>query len=518
MKFLRSGVRNTGLIFLGHWNDDWNTEYFLPTNTWVHLSGTYDGTTEKFYVNGSFKNSRTPQQDWTIQSDELIIGATFTTQSGNYFNGQIDEMRIWYEARTESEIQTNMYNEIYDISGASNLATYYQFNATDGAVLTDLKGYNTGTLVSMDNSDWTESYAMVVPIPMEALGISQDGFTANWYAPEIGIVENYILDISEITDFSTFVSGYEGLNVGNVTSQDITGLTSGATYYYRVRAEKSSVSGTGGFYRDYISTITLYTEFPIINTQPESQIDTCEGTKNILLYVNGDYIETFQWQISTDGTTWTDLSDNNDYANTGTATMQIIDATIDMQNTIYRCKVCNQDVNCIYSDELLLTIIKTPIVDLDTEIEIIEGESVTLSAGTFNENVTYFWYPTEETTNSIIVSEENVYSLTVSEGNCYAYDSIRVFFAEQQIVIPNAFTPNGDGINDTWKIFDPSNRNYDVIILDKNGSTLISYTTHEIPEGWDGRKNNIDLPSDIYWYVLKYEDGEVKTGTILLKR
>ncbi|HBX53295.1 MAG: hypothetical protein A2275_10600 [Bacteroidetes bacterium RIFOXYA12_FULL_35_11] len=67
--------------------------------------------------------------------------------------------------------------------------------------------------------------------------LSVTTFSANWTA-SVG-AETYYLDISTTSDFSTFVTGYQNLNVGNVLTYTVTGLTCGITYYYRVKAANS---------------------------------------------------------------------------------------------------------------------------------------------------------------------------------------------------------------------------------------------------------------------------------------
>jgi hypothetical protein len=65
-----------------------------------------------------------------------------------------------------------------------------------------------------------------------------NGFTANWNA--VSGATAYYLDVSTNPSFSTFVTGYNALNVGNVTSLAITPLASGFTYYYRVKSSNAT--------------------------------------------------------------------------------------------------------------------------------------------------------------------------------------------------------------------------------------------------------------------------------------
>jgi hypothetical protein len=72
------------------------------------------------------------------------------------------------------------------------------------------------------------------PTANNATGISTTSFTANWNS--VPGATGYYLDVSTDAGFSSFVPGYNNLNVGNVTSYNVSGLTTCGTYYYRVRA------------------------------------------------------------------------------------------------------------------------------------------------------------------------------------------------------------------------------------------------------------------------------------------
>jgi hypothetical protein len=67
-----------------------------------------------------------------------------------------------------------------------------------------------------------------------------NSFTANWTS--VSGATSYRLDVSTSSTFGTFVSGYHDLNVGNVTSKVVSGLTANTFYYYRVRAFNGNTS------------------------------------------------------------------------------------------------------------------------------------------------------------------------------------------------------------------------------------------------------------------------------------
>jgi phosphodiesterase/alkaline phosphatase D-like protein len=74
----------------------------------------------------------------------------------------------------------------------------------------------------------------VAPTVQSATNVTFSSFTANWSAVSGAI--DYRLDVSTSNTFTTYVPGYQDLNVGNVTSYNVTGLSPNITYYYRVRA------------------------------------------------------------------------------------------------------------------------------------------------------------------------------------------------------------------------------------------------------------------------------------------
>jgi len=77
----------------------------LATNTWTHIAVTYDGTTLRFFVNGTQVNSKSYSGNMYTTTSPLKIGGNAVW--GEYFAGQIDEIRIYNRALTQSEITTN---------------------------------------------------------------------------------------------------------------------------------------------------------------------------------------------------------------------------------------------------------------------------------------------------------------------------------------------------------------------------------------------------------------------------
>ena len=81
-----------------------------PVSTWTHVASTYDGSTLRLYVNGTQVASRAQTGAIQATSNPLWIGGN--QPYGEYFNGLIDEMRIYNRALTQAEIQSDMTTPI----------------------------------------------------------------------------------------------------------------------------------------------------------------------------------------------------------------------------------------------------------------------------------------------------------------------------------------------------------------------------------------------------------------------
>lgn len=74
----------------------------LTVNTWTHLAATYDGVTQKLYVNGSLAGSRPQAGRIAVSDGKLRIGGNSVW--GEYFTGRIDEVRVYNRPLTQAEI------------------------------------------------------------------------------------------------------------------------------------------------------------------------------------------------------------------------------------------------------------------------------------------------------------------------------------------------------------------------------------------------------------------------------
>jgi|SaaInlV_150m_DNA_4_1039716.scaffolds.fasta_scaffold01201_1 hypothetical protein len=136
----------------------------LSSNTWYHVALTLDASNNlNVYLNGNAEISTT-ETDRPNSGDLFSIGQEWDNSTASeYFDGKIDEVRIWNDVRTETEIRQNMYRELPDPASETDLVSYYKFNEASGTTATDSKGTNIGTLTNMAGTEWQTSPAMFGP-------------------------------------------------------------------------------------------------------------------------------------------------------------------------------------------------------------------------------------------------------------------------------------------------------------------------------------------------------------------
>jgi hypothetical protein len=147
------------------------SDQIVSTGNWYHLVGTYDGSQMKIYVNSLLINSynRTGAIDTAITP--LHIGRFSNRNS--FFNGMIDEVRIWNYARTQTEIQNTMnYTLVGDEPG---LMGYWNFNGDNpwnDLSINGNDGVPQGDIFTIDSTapinDWLSVFPISASIPTDS--------------------------------------------------------------------------------------------------------------------------------------------------------------------------------------------------------------------------------------------------------------------------------------------------------------------------------------------------------------
>ncbi len=131
--------------------------------------------------------------------------------------------------------------------------------------------------VNSGGTSVNSNIVQVITIPASPNALDPDeftsnGFTARWDA--VDGAETYYLDVSSTNDFTSFIPGYNNLNVGNKTSQKVVGVQSGTTCYYRIRAYNSSGTSQNS------NIVIGYTLPPVPDVAPATDITETGFTAN----------------------------------------------------------------------------------------------------------------------------------------------------------------------------------------------------------------------------------------------
>lgn len=184
-----------------------------------------------------------------------------------------------------------------------------------------------------------------------------------------------------------------------------------------------------------------------------------------------------------------------------------------------------------YHEDSVFLVDEYPMMLSTDKKSICPDESALLSINNheFPTIVTASWYDNQNeflgTGDSLKVSQAGIYQVEFDNGFCQWAESISIEKSTEgcdiSIYIPDAFTPNEDGTNDTWRIFSKVPVDASIEIYNRWGECI--YTCEGNDCYWDGKFKGEDMPSGVYVYkveVIAPATGEVhkETGTIELLR
>jgi gliding motility-associated-like protein len=295
----------------------------------------------------------------------------------------------------------------------------------------------------------------------------------------------------------TVVGGMPGYDFnwtpGNIGTEDLTNVEFG-TYTVTITDQ------------DGCSNTAMYSVGTLVDIDSEAGFDdtVCIGTSvQLIASGGGDYL----WSPAG---TLTDATIADPVATPFDTTTYLLTVTIG---------------NCVDLDSLTIYTYGVPPVDAGDDVQIPTGGSIGLNANGVVTDWTYSWEPAEfldnpAVTNPVAIPDETTmfYVTVTDENGCTATDSILVEVTPG-IEFPDGITPNGDGINDTWRIdnidlFDDAI----VEVYNRWGQALfISAAGYPVP--WDGRYKGKDLPVGTYYYVIHSANFEEPfTGPITIVR
>ncbi len=276
-------------------------------------------------------------------------------------------------------------------------------------------------------------------------------------------------------------------------------------------------SCTGDIVVDYSSTNVIINEQITIELIT-NDINVCED-ETATLTVNEIDNATYLW-----------TGPNNFSASTREVIIDNI--TLEQQGT-YTVTVQAPDCNQIMienSSDLVINIEAIPEIDLSDIIDeatVCYQNAFTLEVPSYA-NATYIWEgPGNYTSNerNLVLSnfseeQEGLYMLTIMIPYCNTFleeiHHIEITACPREDLIPDFFTPNGDGYNDIWSV-NPNLVSFtNIDIYDRYGKLLKRLNSGN--HSWDGVYNGANMPSSEYWYTIHYENNEVQNGHFSLIR
>jgi|GEM_PF-1718842 len=280
-------------------------------------------------------------------------------------------------------------------------------------------------------------------------------------------------------------SAYSTYNWNTGSKQENINVNSSGTYWVHVTDVNGCAAG------DTIKVVVFLLPAPILG----EDFSLCSGTDRVL--DPGAY-NTYLWQ---DGSTQRTLTARD----TGTYWVTVKDLN-----------------NCAGNDTVIvLQILPSPAGFLSGTDSICQYEQVSLEPRTAYSS--YLW-STGPTSQQITVEQPGDYILTVTDMNgCKGSDTVHVIQKNcyQGVYIPNAFTPNGDHLNDIFraKVFGVVNY-FKLTVYNRFGQ--IVYSTSDPAIGWDGTFRGLPADPDVYiWqcsYLLQGGSPISEKGTVTLMK
>lgn len=170
--------------------------------------------------------------------------------------------------------------------------------------------------------------------------------------------------------------------------------------------------------------------------------------------------------------------------------------------------VTNTDNGCdtLYTFDFNVSVINKSIA-VSPEEQPFQCQEIEVFVTPTDDNCTYEW-STGETESSIMdtILETTIYTVTITDDNgCTLEQSITVDpllpeCNENDVFLPNAFSPNNDGTNDVYLVRSNFLKSMDFAIYDRWGEQLFRTTT--LGQGWDGTFKGSQLAPDVYAYCL----------------
>jgi len=182
--------------------------------------------------------------------------------------------------------------------------------------------------------------------------------------------------------------------------------------------------------------------------------------------------------------------------------------------TVTATKTYGNSLGCPATAEVVITESFTPTIsDIETTDWTSHDNTITVHTAGEGNYVYSLDGRVYQSNNRFDGLEPGVYTVFVKDGNGCGVTNKEIVLLDY----PNYFTPNGDGVNETWFIKNSVKEpHFKVTIFDRYGKLITAFGPTS--QGWDGTLNGIQLPSTDYWFVVTREDGRELKGHFSMLR
>lgn len=173
------------------------------------------------------------------------------------------------------------------------------------------------------------------------------------------------------------------------------------------------------------------------------------------------------------------------------------------------------------SNTIVMKVRQVPIINfIPADTSIMAGQQIKLNPSITGNISGFQWTPAEKLTDpfslvpiSLPLISNTTFKLTVEAANGCKAEKVFPVSVLIRLLMPNSFTPNGDGLNDVFRIPPGVNLKLkEFSIYDRWGNKI--FTTTDINKGWNGKLNGMDISTGVFIYIVR---GSNDKDTVFLK-
>jgi gliding motility-associated-like protein len=333
----------------------------------------------------------------------------------------------------------------------------------------------------------------------------------------------------------TYVWYLNGAPVGSADTYTTNTLTDGDEVYCLMTTYGKCVT-PAPVQSNIIKVLIKPVILPTVSINPNGTVSSCSGAalSFTATATNAGSNPTYQWMVN-------GQQINNPGSVYATSTLAGGDKVT--------CVVVNSDGCTPVSSPVseVANIIADPVqvstvtIAASVPMPVCQGKEITFTPTPANYQTgsgvpTYLWYlnsapvsNSDTYTTKMLADGDQVYCVMTTYGKCVAPTPAQSNIIDislkpeagciiAPIVIPNAFTPNGDGRNDTWSI--PALANYPgciVNVFNRHGISV--FRSVDYKQAWNGNYNSGIVPSGTYYYIIEPQKGHAKlSGYVVVIR